>query len=265
MDVNSINNNISSLNSLPQQNQLGKTSSKQKIEEVSNEALSLSISESYNKKRDELSESLQKFNEGIAVSRIAQNGLDKQKEILTNIKDKIDNSQNLDDKNILKEEINQDLTNFTQEAINTKYQRNSLLITDPNAEENSISIETKEATFTINKINTPIIANELSKNINELDLNNEENLNTIGENIETSSNHLNELSNQFSQISKTIEEKAKETLTTQFELVRNNQTNNINFGKEATDFTKSNVSANVGYLAVSQANIVQEQSVRLLS
>ena len=38
-----------------------------------------------------------------------------------------------------------------------------------------------------------------------------------------------------------------------------------NFGKESSDFTKNNIIANSGYLAASQANIVQEQSVRLLS
>jgi flagellin len=38
-----------------------------------------------------------------------------------------------------------------------------------------------------------------------------------------------------------------------------------NFGQDSTDFSKTNVSVNMGYLAASQANIVQAQSVRLLS
>ena len=38
-----------------------------------------------------------------------------------------------------------------------------------------------------------------------------------------------------------------------------------NFGKESSDFSKTNINSNLGYLAASQANIVQAQSVRLLS
>ena len=41
--------------------------------------------------------------------------------------------------------------------------------------------------------------------------------------------------------------------------------NVIDFGRESSDFTKANININAGYLAASQANIVQEQSVRLLS
>ncbi|RXI43958.1 hypothetical protein CRU99_05920 [Malaciobacter mytili] len=264
MDVNSINNNISNLSSLSQQ-QLQKSSENRKIEAVSNDALNLTISESYNLRRDELSNSLQTFNNGIAITKIAQNALDKQQEILTDIKTKLQDDTT-EDKNSLKSEIINLLKDFTLVAENTKYKKETILSTKENSyESNSFSIETKEANFEINKINTPLISNDLATTIQKEDLNNPETLNSIVEKIDNSSKYLNDTSNNFKKLSEDILENAKDVLKQQQDLAIANSTNHINFGKEANDFTKNNLFANMGYLAVSQANIVQEQSVRLLS
>ncbi|AXH09808.1 hypothetical protein CP960_07635 [Malaciobacter halophilus] len=264
MDVNSISNNVTNLNSLPQQ-QLNRTTQNSRIEPITNDALNLSISESYNLKRDELSNSLQTFNEGIAISSIAKNGIQKQQEIISDIKQNL-LDKNIEDKNQLKEQFTNQLKDFTSIAIETKYKKESILATqDSNQENNSFTIDTKEAYLQINKVNTPIISNELANDIKNSDLNNSEELDTLVGKLNTSEKYLNDLSNQFEQTSQQIQENAKDVLKQQQELVKNNQTNNINFGKEANDFTKNNLFANVGYLAVSQANIVQEQSVRLLS
>ncbi|RXJ86444.1 hypothetical protein [Arcobacter sp. CECT 8985] len=266
MDVNGISSNISNLDNL-QQHQLHKSNNAQKIAPISDEALSLNISDSYNTRRDELSNSLQRFNEGIAISKIAQNGLDKQTQILSNINDKLQNKE-FQNKNELKEDILKDLKDFTSISLNTKYKKESILSIDDNYyKENNeaFQIETKEANFEINKVNTPIISNDLANRLQESDLTNEKQFDNFIQSVNTNKEYLQNLSNNFKQTSKTIEENAKDILTKQHEMVTNNQTNNVNFGKEANDFSKNNVITNMGYLAVSQANIVQEQSVRLLS
>ena len=71
---------------------------------------------------------------------------------------------------------------------------------------------------------------------------------------------------QFTDFGNKIETSARDTIKEQVNLYNENQMNkDKNFGKESSDFTKNNIIANSGYLAASQANIVQEQSVRLLS
>ncbi|PPK60782.1 flagellin [Malaciobacter marinus] len=264
MDVNSISSNVSNLNSLPQQ-QLNRTSQNSRIEPISNDALNLSISEAYNLKRDELSNSLQTFNEGIAITSIAKNAIEKQQDILSDVKRTLVDD-NIEDKNQLKEQLTNQLKDFTSIALETKYKKETILSTqDSNQENSNFTIDTKEAYLEINKVNTPVISNELANDIQNSDLNNEETVNTIVGKLNTSEKYLNDLSNQFEQTSQQIQENAKDILKQQQNLVTNNQTNNINFGKETSDFTKNNLFANMGYLAVSQANIVQEQSVRLLS
>ncbi|RXK00889.1 hypothetical protein CRU98_00120 [Arcobacter sp. CECT 8986] len=266
MDVNSINTNVSNLNSLQQQ-ELNRSSNTSKIAPISDEALSLNISESYNFKRDELSNSLQTFNEGIAISEIARTGINKQVNILSNIQDKLQ-TQDIEDKNQLKNDIANDLKDFTSVAFDTKFKRETILsIEDNYYNENnqSFQIETKEANIEINKINTPLISNDLANNLQKKDLNNETQFNDFVEMVDNNKKYLQNLSDNFKQTSMQIQENAKEVITKQYELASNNQTNNVNFGKEANDFSKNNVISNMGYLAVSQANIIQEQSVRLLS
>ncbi|MEZ4693483.1 MAG: hypothetical protein R2837_05715 [Aliarcobacter sp.] len=91
MDVNAINNNnISSLNTSVSSLQSERSSSKSRIENSEKEALNLNIN-NYNKQRDELSLNVQSLNDGIAITKIAQNSIEKQQEYLKNIQNKLEN------------------------------------------------------------------------------------------------------------------------------------------------------------------------------
>lgn len=270
MDVNSINNNINTLNSNPSALNLEKTGSSQKVEDrLLDESLNLSIN-LYNKKRDELSLNVQALNEGIASSKIAQNGLEKQQEYLTNIQDKLENlnsdENSLQDKNDIKQEINQELKNFNQVAFETKFKNENLLSVDFYDEKQNIEISSKNISDAIEKPNTPQFANELFESINQADLNENKNVNDAINKVETTSNQLQNIVDKFTEFGNKLEETAKQTIQEQVGLYNENLNNQQkNFGKESNDFTSNNVNANSGYLAASQANIVQEQSVRLLS
>lgn len=265
MDVNAINNNtLSGLNSSSSL-QLEKTSQNYKVRDSEKEALNLSITE-YNKQRDELSLNVQSLNDGIATSKIAQDGIEKQQEYLKNIQDKLENINNLENKNDIKQSINEELKNFNQVAYETKYKNEPLLVQDYYDEQNSIDVNTSNESFSIQKTNTSNFANEIFDAVNNSDLNNSENVSNALNKISTASSQLGELSNQFSQFSKQLEDKALENFKEQNNLYNENKSNKTkDFGKESTDFSKANINANAGYLAASQANIVQEQSVRLLS
>ena len=79
-------------------------------------------------------------------------------------------------------------------------------------------------------------------------------------------NQLQSIYDQFTEFGNKLEYSARETIKEQVNLYNENKTNlDKNFGKESSDFSKTNVNSNLGYLVASQANIVQAQSVRLLS
>lgn len=269
MEVNNINNNINTLNNSPSL-QLDRTASNQAIENVQNESLSLNINQ-YNQRRDELSINVQSLNEGLAASNIAQNSLSKQEEFLTDIQNRLENLKSEDNASIQKSEdvrgeINKDLQNFNQLAYETKFANQNLLSIDSYDDSTSVEVNTSNENFSINKPNTPQIANDIFETLNGLNLTNPEQLDSAIGKVEDSVRQVQTITNEFTEFGNRLESSARENIQEQQNLYNTNKVNqNRDFGKESTDFNATNVNANAGYLAASQANIVQEQSVRLLS
>lgn len=260
MDVNNINNNINTLNTSNAAINLERSNSSNKVDRIEEEGLALTINQ-YNQRRDELSLSVQAFNDGIAVSKTAQNAIEKQTEYLKNIQDKLENIGNLEDKNEIKQSINEDLRNFNQIAYETKYKSQNLLVQE-NEDDNSFSVNTQNSSFSLAKPSTPNYANNIFEAVNNFDLNNPESVNNALGQVNGSLEQLQTNYSQLEEFGKQLEDSARQAIKDQINLYNNKQ---INFGAESSDFSKSNISANVGYLVASQANIVQEQSVRLLS
>lgn len=267
MDINSINNNITSLNNVQSQ-QLSRSNQTGQID-GNDQFLKLSINE-YNQRRDELSVSLQTYNNGIGISRTAVNGLEKQEDILKNVQDNLTRVAQVDpnsfDRNTIKNDVNTQLLGFREEAFYTRYKNESLLSVDEYAKNEEINISTKENYLTVNRPNTPEISIQIAQEVSRSDFNNDENLQTTIQSVENGINQIQEYQTQFANLEKELILNAKNTINEQVQLSNQNRVNNnIDFPKEVTDFSKSNINANAGYLAASQANIVQAQSVRLLT
>lgn len=261
MDINAINSQSVNLNVNNQSSlQLNKVQQTGRISEISDE-LNLNISP-LKSQTSEFSSNIQALNDGIAMSKISQVALDKQQDYLKNIEDKLANIENYQDKNDLKKEINEDLRAFNQVAYSTSYKQESLLVQNYYDEKDSIEVTTSDNTYSMPKPNVANVANNLFETINNFDLNNATNVQEAVNLIDASKIALSELANNFENFSKELEEKANEKLQEQNSSLFKNS---IDFGKEIQDFSKSNINANAGYLAASQANIIQEQSVRLLS
>merc|ERR1711879_729866 len=224
MDINSINNNISNLNNIPQQ-QTGRVDSSNQVEN-NDEFLKLSIND-YNNRRDELSASLQAFNEGIGISKTASSGLENQKENLYNIKNILENlkENNLPnvDNNEVKNEINQELLKFREEAFQTKYKNENIIALDDYEENLTVDISTKEAYFSIDKPNTPQIASEIAQTISGADLNSTDALQSTINVIENSTNQLQNLSDQFTDLGNKLESSAISSIQDQIELSNQNR------------------------------------------
>ncbi len=245
--------------------QLERSSSTNKVNNTPKDALNLNIND-YNKKRDELSLNVQSLNNGIAASKIAQNSIEKQQEYLINVQNKLEKITNYEDKNDIKQSINEDLRSFNQIAYETKFNKESLLVINNYDDKTSIEVNTKNSNFSIAKPNTATYANEIFEAVNTSNLNDPNTLNGVVNKVASSANQLQNTFEEFTEFGNRLETSARETIKDQINLYNENKFNkDKNFGKESSDFSKTNISANLGYLAASQANIVQEQSVRLLS
>ncbi len=268
MDINGINNNVSSLNSAISNSGVQKSVASKEIAK-DEESLSLSIKE-YNQRRDELSAYLQASNEGIGISKTAVNGIKNQDDILKEIKNTLmkikDDKLSENDKNQIKDEINQNLLKFREEAFQTRYKNESLLFTEEYEDKKSIDIFTKNDFFSIEKPDTPKIAANIANTIGNTDLNDPKQFDGAMNFVETSRAELKEVQDRFLNFEKNLENSARESIKEQIDLSKKQKSNTeVNFANEAKDFSKTNIQANMGYLLASQANIVQEQSVRLLS
>ena len=268
MDVNSINNSLNSLNNNVQNQQISKSNQTSQVENK-DEFLKLSINE-YNQRRDELSISLQTYNNAIGISRTAVNGLGTQENILKNIQDQLTKVAQVDtntfDRNNVKNDINSQLINFREEAFYTRYKNESLLSVDEYTNNETINVSTNENYFSIQRPNTPEISTQIGQEISKSDFNNTQDLQSTIQVVSSGINQLEEYQSEFTKFENELITNAKVTIQEQVDLSNQNRVNNnINFPKEVTDFSKSNINANAGYLAASQANIVQSQSIRLLT
>lgn len=261
--VNNINNNLNALNPSVNSSHLNKTNSTNAIDKIYEESLSLSIND-YNRKRDELSIDIQAINEGIAISKISQDAISKQKEYLSNMQNTLESSKILDDKNSIRQKINEDLKAFNDITNSTKFKNEHLLKTN---EDDSLSIfvNTKTQTYSFNKPDSEKAASNIFEMVNSLDLNNQTNLNASIYQVNDAYNKLDNTYKELSSLNTTLEDNAKENIKEQFNLYKNINKKDINFGNEISDFSKTNITSNMGHLLASQANIVQAQSVRLLS
>ena len=264
MDVNSINSSVSSLNTSSSLG-LERTGSANKAGKINEESSNLYIND-YNKKRDELSLSVQSLNDGIAITKIAQNSIEKQQDYLSNIQTKLENINSYENKNDIKQSLNEDLRGFNQTAYETKFKQENILANNYYDEKNTIDISTDKANFSVEKPNTPTFANDIFELSNASDLNDPQAVKELMNKVQTSSNQLQNTYEEFTEFGNKLEYSARETIKEQVKLYNENKTNlDKNFGKESSDFSKTNVNSNLGYLVASQANIVQAQSVRLLS
>lgn len=250
--------------------QLNKNNAATKVVDSSQkESLNLNVKD-YNLRRDELSLNVQNLNEGIAQVKIAQNGLEDQKTILQKIQQNIEDTKNEDgrikDSNELKNSMNNDLQKFNEISYQTKFAGQSLLSTDMYEEsKNQINISTKNGNFDINKPDTTLISRDIFNTYNTSDLNQPQAVDQLTQKVEKSVNQIQNTIDEFNAFGDRLETSARTTIQEQVRMYEENSSKDlVNYVKESADFSKTNVMANQGFLAAAQANILQEQSVKLI-
>jgi len=264
MDVNTINN-VNNLNNVSTQTTHNVHNTKA-VASNEKDASNVTIQDLTQGDRNNLSLTLRTLNEGIATSKIAQEALQKQEELLNNVTEKIDsqlgNTLNEEEQNELKKEIVVSLQNFNEIAQNTKFNNNTLL----NQEDQYLNIATSTSSFSIQMPNTTTLSDNLITSFRQTDMTNPQSLNELSTAFKEGATSVNNTAKELQSVEKNLQEVAKDTIEEQMNALTAKATNNnINFGKESLDFSKNNITSQLGYLVSSQANTVQSQGVRLLS
>ena len=262
MNISNINNNLNNNTSLEINNKINANKSLSQINDLNNEDKNLFIKD-YNKTRDDLSLNLRSLNDGIAISKFTQKALDLNIQNLTQVEQKFtelkNDNQFIDNNIFLKNELFQ----MKEQNHQIKYKNKNIFV-ENNIEENLISIMSQDTYHAINKPDMSKIINDLIVGTSTNDLDFSAGLeNAIGQ-INNTINEVKSVKEQFAKIDDKLISSAKSSINEQIDLSKKMNLQ-INFGKEVMDFSKTNILANIGYLVASQANIVQEQSTRLLS
>ncbi len=232
-----------------------------------NDALKVSINEIYNKKRDELSHSLRNLNEGIAATQISVNALEKQQQNLQNIGTsliKLENSGDYENKRFeTAQEISDQLNAYNKEADNARY--NKKLLLDDQYGDEVINVVTQSKNFQINGVNTKAISQDLVNSLQSNALSSSNDVTSALGNVEDALKKSRTFSEDFSQMNGEMKQVARGTLNQQINLLKeNSRLKDMNFGSDFSDFSKTNITTQLGNLAASQAHIIQEQTSKLL-
>lgn len=271
MELNQINNSQIVQNQQLEQtslNQLSKTKKNIIQESDSSDALSLNLSTNATKpQRSSYASEITKLNDGLAISQIATNGLEKQGELLNQVKDLLNKkvSQTMDEiqKSELKTDIKSFLDSFNAISSDTKYQGQNLLKQD--YEDQKVELNIGNDAYSIMVPDTSKIGAELAS-LTQKNTFTPQDTETLKTQVDDASSKIKSFLEDFSIVKDNVLESAKETLNLDANSIKNNQkSQEVNFGRESNDFTKTNLTSQMGYLLASQANANQESNIKLLA
>lgn len=269
MAIDGINSNVNNLNSVnnTHQNPLEKIATGLKINQAADDASNLVISEALQGRRSDLAQSLENSNQGIALTRIATDGLESQKDLLVDVRDKLiqanTDTTSAEGKDAIKQEVTKLVDQFKNISETTKFANQSLITQD--GTNPTIDISTADETISVTTPNTGSIADDLKTLIQNTDFNTGD-IGAIIDRVDLATNQLDGSLGDFGSAENQLASNARNSITEQVNLARaNSSLTDIDFGKEIGDFSKTNIQAQIGYLVSTQANAAQEQNVRLLA
>lgn len=266
METNAVNtSNIPNLNSVSQNSASNVGAPLKNSANTASSPTSNILQSSITLSKGELAQNLKKVNDGIMITSMVDKGLQKQSEILRDIKselqDKLQDYKIDIDKNQLKDDVLKKMDQFIDLANNLKYNGDSLLDSSANPK---IEINTMSETIEVSVPSTKEIGAELTSIISRADFVNQ-NLNSIIAKIDDSLQRMNNSREEFTQTQKQLIETAKSTIADQSrDAMEKSQVQNRNYGVEVSEFSKANVNAVAGHLVAAQANIPQSHGMRLL-
>lgn len=238
------------------------------INKASDDPSGLAIGSALGIEKSSLSQAVENMNNGIAMSNIAQAGLSNQNDLLENIKTEtlkaMNGTINSDDKEMIAQQISKDIEQFENISNTTTYNGNVLLKTDSTSNDD-ISIVDKESTITMEKSDTISISDTLKSLMTDFTTN-DNSLTSMLNAVEQGINQINTYQSDFGSAANAMESSARNSISTEKEIATAQSTiMDIDYSKEVSSFSKTNLLSQVGLVMQSQANAIQGRNISLLT
>ncbi len=267
MDIDSSYSSLQGLSSV-QAGQLEKLSSAAEVAKPSDDSSSLAISDNLTIQKSSLSQHIENMNFGIAMTTIAQNGIDSQKGLLENMRTQtlaaMDPGTGEAEMAAITGQISGSIGQFNDIAESTRFNNQELLKAKGTIEDD-ISIVADGTIFPLEKADTTSISDELNSFMGTFAADAEARegfLTALDDGIDK----LNIYADDYASAAEQMETNAKNALGSESEQAASKSAfKNIDYGKESADFNKTNLQSQIGYLMQSQANAQQAKNIVLLS
>ncbi len=264
MNINSSYTGLNPVSDL-QSTSLERIGSSQAINSASDDASGLAIADALGLQKSSLTQTIENMSSGIAMGSIAQSGLASQKEILENIKTEtlkaMNGTTSQEGKDAIEQQISKYIEQYEQVANSTTYNGETLLKTHGDISD-ELSIVGDETIIDMEKSDTTSISDKLKAFMSDFANNGA----SILETVDAGLNQLSEYQSDFGSAVNAMESNARNAISTEKEMASAMSTIlEIDYSKEITDFSKSNIMAQIGMIATTQANAVQSRNISLLS
>ena len=274
--INSYNSSVNQNFYLNASQALNKIATGVELNQASDNASSLSISNNLLSQANGYSKSLENVNSAIAATQIASSATNEQSKILDSIKENLlkasTDTTSQEGRDTILKDIKSQLEQLDKIASGTNYNGQTLL--QKSSTDNSASqmqqyqsgligdniIETSGIQSNTKGLGLTALVNQDSSSFNSTDARNF--LKTVDDSI----SGLNSIKSEFGSVQKQLESSSRNLLTQETRTLNAASLFNTDYAKESANFSKQNVLAQIGAYGQVQANNMNQQAVlRLLS
>ena len=274
--INSYNSSLNPNIYLNASQALNKIATGVELNQASDNASSLSISNNLLSQANGYSKSLENVNSAIAATQIASSATNEQSKILDSIKENLlkasTDTTSQEGRDTILKDIKSQLEQLDKIASGTNYNGQTLL--QKSSTDNSASqmqqyqsgligdniIETSGIQSNTKGLGLTALVNQNSSSFSSNDARNF--LKTVDDSI----SGLNSIKSEFGSVQKQLESSSRNLLTQETRTLNAASLFNTDYAKESANFSKQNVLAQIGAYGQVQANNMNQQAVlRLLS
>jgi len=268
MDINTSYTGLQGINPLQSPSSVERLASGLAINSASDDASGLTIATNLGVQKSSIAQSLENMNSGIAMTNIAQSGISSQKEILENIRTEtikaMNGTLNENDRQQIANTIEKYIEQYDNVAEQTSYNGNKLLKTDDTTSDD-ISLSTEKSIIKLEKADTLGVSESLKSLLQDFSTN-PESMKKMITSVDKGLDTLADYASDFGSASNLMKSSARGAITTEKELAQARSTIlDIDYSREVSDFSKSNIMNQIGIIMQTQANAMQSKNIALLS
>ncbi len=248
---------------------LEKVASSLEINKASDNASSLTIADQLRNQKTGISQAIENVNSGIALTNIADSGLNEQKSILENIKNEIikanNGTLNTTDRENIANQITKYVEQFNAIAEQTNYNGKNLLQTSTDLTENDLTISTEDGSIGLSTADTKNITDTMNGFMEQFSTSADAR-NALFDTVNNGIDRLNNFQSDFASAANQLESSLTNYLSDQTNIANGeSQIRDLNYASIMETFSKADIQGQIGSFLQSQANASSMRVLQLLS